>query len=141
MPTKKTTKTTTVKKAVAKKAPVSPAMEHKCACGCGEHCPCHCHRVAHLIKHIIILALVFALGMFCGKMMHCGHATKHMQKMNPVFVNGCLDMASIKCPKMQEELAKADANADGCVSIEEYKAIKKEMRQARKHMRGPKMEK
>ena len=61
--------------------------------------------------------------------------------MHPVFVNGCLDMASIECPKMQEKLATADVNADECISIEEYKAVKKEMKQMRKGKKGPKADK
>ena len=126
MPTKKTTKTmkkTTVKRTIAKPAPV---MEHRYECG--ENCRCHCHGGAHFIKHLIVWAIIFALGMVAGKMMYCGHGPKHMPKMNPVFVNGCLDMSSINCPKMQEKLATADMNGDNCISIEEYKAVKKEMR-------------
>lgn len=136
MPTKKTTtKRTVVKKAAVKSAPV---MEHRCECGCGGHC--HCHGGAHWLKHIIVWAIIFALGMVCGKMMYCGHGMKHMPKMQPVFVNGCLDVSSVKCPMMQEKLANADANADNCVSMEEFKAVKKTMRHGRKGMRGPKPE-
>lgn len=133
MPAKKTTKKATVKKTVVKAAPV---MEHKCQCG--EHCQCHCHCRAHLLKHIIILALVFAIGMVAGKFLPCGHGHKHMQQMHPVFVNGCLDMSSIECPMMQEKLATADVNADECISIEEYRAVKQSMKPAHKGMRGPK---
>lgn len=128
MPAKKTTRKTIVRKPVAKQAPV---MENTCACG--ENCRCHCHGGAHIIKHIIVWAIIFALGMVCGKMMCCHHG-KHMPKMNPVFENGCLQMQSIQCPKMVEKLANADVNGDGCVSMEEYKAVKKEMkRDMRKH--------
>lgn len=134
MPTKKTTK-----KVIAKKA--APAVEHKCMCA--ENCNCHCHGRAHLIKHIIAWAIIFALGMVCGKMMNCGghHGMKHMPQMHPVFENGCLKMDSIECPKMVEKLATADINGDGCISMEEYKAVKKEMnKEMRDHkgMRGPK---
>jgi hypothetical protein len=121
----KTKKVVAKKPATAKSAPV---MEHKCECG--EHCHCHCHGTAHWVKHIIVWALIFALGMACGKMMNCGHGKKHMQKTHPVFVNGCLDTGSIKSPKMQEKLASADVNGDECISIEEYKALKKEMKSA-----------
>lgn len=130
MPTKKTTKKTTVKKTAVKPAPMA---EHKCMCG--ENCNCHCHGGAHWIKHIVAWAIIFALGMVCGKMLDCGHGPKHMPKMHPVFVNGCLNMESVECPKMQEKLMAADVNGDGCISIEEYKAVKKEMK---KEMRGPK---
>ena len=131
MPTKKTIKKTTSKKAAVKAAPV---MERKCECG--EHC--HCHGSAHWVKHIVVWAIIFALGMVCGKMFCCGgHGMKHMPKMHPVFVNGCLDMESIKCPKMQEKLAAADVDANQCISVEEYKAVKKEMRkEMRAHKKG-----
>lgn len=131
MPTKKTIKKTAVKKAAVK---VAPVKEHKCECG--EHC--HCHGSAHWVKHIVVWAIIFALGMVCGKMFCCcGHGMKHMPKMQPVFVNECLDMESIKCPKMQEKLATADIDGNGCISVEEYKAVKKEMRkEMRKHKKG-----
>lgn len=136
MPAKKTT---AVKKAAIKKDSVKPApvMEHKCECG--ENCKCHCHGGAHLVKHIIVWAIIFALGMVCGKMIYGGHGPKHqVPKTHPVFVNGCLDMASVKTPMMKEKLAKADVDGNGCVSIEEYKAVRKEMKPAPKGMQGPK---
>ena len=122
MPAKKLVKKTTVKKVAVKQAPV---MEHKCECG--EHC--HCHGRAHWVKHVIVWAIIFALGVVCGKMVCCGgHGPKHMPKMQPVFVNGCLDMESIKCPKMQEKLAAADIDGNECISVKEYRSVKKEMR-------------
>ena len=127
MPTKKTKnmKKTTVK--------TKPVMEQKCVCG--ENCRCHCHGGAHWLKHLLVWAIIFALGMVCGKILCHGHCHKGMPKMHPVFVNGCLDMQSIDCPKMQEKLATADVNGDECISVEEFKAMKKEMK---KGMRGPK---
>ena len=132
MPTKKTTK-----KVVAKKAPVksAPVMEHKCECG--GNCKCHCHGGAHWVKHLIVWAIIFALGMVAGKMFCCHHGFKHMPKMHPVFVNGCVDMESVKCPKMIEKLAAADVNGDNCISVEEYKAVKKEMRKGMSGPNGP----
>ena len=123
------------RKTVAKKAPVKQTqmMEHRCECG--ENCHCHCHGRVHWVKHIIVWAIIFAIGMVCGKMMNCVHGHKHMPKMQPVFVNGCLDMESVKCPMMQEKLAAADVDGNECISVEEYKAVKKEMR---KEMRGGK---
>ena len=128
MPAKKTVKKTTIKKAAVKSAPV---MENKCECA--GHC--HCHGSAHWVKHVVVWAIIFALGMVCGKLVCCGgHGPKHMPKMHPVFVNGCLDMESIKCPKMQEKLATADVDGNECISVAEYKAVKKEMFKAmRKH--------
>jgi len=135
----KQTKTTTKKRTVAAKA--TPVMEHTCACG--KECPCGCHKHGsmHVIKHIIVWAIIFALGMACGKMMNCQHPGKKMMfhHKQPVFTNGCLDIQSIECPKMQEDIVKADVNGDNCISIEEYKTFKKENRQMfRKGMRGPK---
>ena len=133
MPAKKTTKKTTVKKSTVKPAPV---MEHKCACG--ETCRCHCNAYAHWVKKIVVLAIVFALGMVCGKMLcSCNHHGKHMPKMNPVFAEGCLQMESIPCPKMQEKLIAADVNGDNCISIEEYKAVKAEMKKDMHGHHGP----
>ena len=135
MPTKKTTKKS-VKKTTVRNVAVKPApvMEHKCECG--EHC--HCHGSAHWVKHVIVWAIIFALGMVCGKLVCCGgHGMKHMSKMHPVFVNGCLDMESVKCPKMQEKLATADVDGNECISVEEFKAVKKEMRKdMRAHRKG-----
>ena len=144
MPTKKTTKKTAVKKTTVKKAPV---MEPKCACG--ENCQCHCHGGAHWVKHVIVWAIIFALGMVAGKMLGCCH--KHhpnMPEKNPVFINGCLDMNSVECPKMQEKLMAADVDGNECISIEEYKAVKKEMRKEMRKFghngpkgpRGPEMD-
>ena len=130
MPTKKTTKKVIAKKTAVKSAPVA---EHKCMCG--ENCNCHCHGSAHWVKHVIAWAIIFALGMVCGKMMNCNHGPEHMPKMNPVFENGCLKMDSIDCPMMREKLMTADVDGNECISVEEYKAVKKEMK---KDMRGPK---
>ena len=137
MPTKKTIKKTTVKKT----SPVKAATTSENKCMCAENCKCHGHGCAHFVKHIIIWAIIFALGMVCGKMIcGCHNGMKHMSKMNPVFENGCLKMDSINCPKMAENLIDADVNGDECISIEEYKAVKKEMR-GHKGMRGPRMDK
>jgi len=138
MPAKKTTKKTIVKKTAVKSAPV---MEHEHKCPCGEGC--HCHGRAHWVKHIVVWAIIFALGMVCGKMFCCGghHGMKHMPKMNPVFENGCLKMDSIDCPMMREKIKAADVNGDECISLEEYKAAKSEMKKemrGSKGMRGPK---
>ena len=121
MPTK-TTKKTTVKKVVSKPEVVA---EHKC--GCDEHCNCHCHGSAHWIKHVIVWAIIFALGMATGKIMNCGHPHKVAPKTHPVFTNGCLDMNSVKSPKLREKLETADISGDACISVEEYKAVRKAM--------------
>ena len=116
-------KNTAVKKA-------APVREHNCVHDCP--CGCHKHGMGHRIKHVVILLLVFILGYACGKMFWFGPMhhpmmphMPHMQHMQrPVFINGCLDMQSIKSQKMQEVLMSADVNGDACVSEEEYKAFK-----------------
>ena len=119
-------------KRITKKAPIkqsaarpAPAMKRECGCGNDCMCGCHKHGSMHIVKHIIVWAIIFALGLACGKMMNCGHHRKMPPKMQPVFTNGCLDMASVKCPKMSEQLQKADVNGDNCISVEEYKAWKR----------------
>lgn len=135
MPTKTTTKKVTVKKNVPVKS--TPVRESKCACG--GKCNCHYHGAAHLIKHIIVWAIIFALGMVCGKMMcGCHHGMKHTPKMNPVFENGCLKVDSVGCPMMREKLMAADMDGNECISLEEYKAVKKGMRE-HNGPRGPRM--
>lgn len=126
--TKKTATKSVVKRTNVKMAPVT---EHKCACG--ADCSCHCHGSAHWIKHVIVWAIIFALGMACGKMMDCGHHTKRMMRQKqPVFTNGCLDVKSIECPKMREDIVKADVNGDNCISVEEYKVWRKANKPPRK---------
>ena len=118
----------TAKKMSAKKMPskTMSGMEKGCNCGDVCHCGCHKHGSMHVVKHVIVWAIIFALGLACGKMMSCGHYKKmYRKKMQPVFTNGCLDMVSIKCPKMSEEIIKADVNGDNCISVEEYKVWKK----------------
>ena len=135
----------TTKKAPVKKTEVKtvPATEHKC--GCGENCKCHCHGRAHLIKHILILALVFALGMVCGRVLYS--PAKHKpanQRMHPVFVNGCLDVKSVTNKKLQEKLKTADADNNECISMEEYRAARRELFPVNKGQRsakGPKASK
>jgi hypothetical protein len=82
---------------------------------------------------------MFILGFLVAFFFACPchkHGPK-MPRMHPVFVNGCLDMQSVKCPKMQEMLAVADVDANGCVSEEEYRMAKRAMR---REMREQKME-
>lgn len=135
MPTKKTKKTVTkktVKPAVKRAVRVEPTMPEMHACACGAECKCGCK--CGKFKKFIVLFIVFCIGFAVAKFTCC-HGMRHhmrgMPEMQPVFVNGCLDMESVKCPKMQELLKNADVNADECISIEEFDAIKPE----RKHRR------
>lgn len=119
---KQTNKKPTVKKTAVKPVPV---MEHRC----GSDCPCGCHRhgAGHRVKHVVALLIIFVLGYACGRTMcfrHAGIMMGPAKMHHPVFTNGCLDMKSVQCPKMQETLMSADINGDGCISVEEYKAFK-----------------
>jgi len=91
--------------------------EYHCGCSCGP------------VKKTIILTCMFLLGFAVAKFAFCDCKACHHRfaKEHPVFVNGCLDMQSIKCPKMQEMLANADMDADGCVSVSEFNAVKRIM--------------
>ncbi len=130
MAPKKTTKrTATNRKTVARTAPVmAPAPEmHECHCGT----ECRCHRgctFCHIVKKIVVFAIIFALGFATAKL--CCMGSHHGMHRGPRahFVNGCLDTTDIKCPKMLEALPAMDINQDGCITREEYKIVKHEMR-------------
>lgn len=142
-----------VKKAAAKKAPVktvaAPAVEEKvvmtapmaapCAqdCGCNGGKKCKCGGFGRFLKKLVIFLVIFALGFTAAKFctmhkMHRGFGGPRVE-----FVNGCADVSKIACPEMAAKIAAADVNGDGCISKEEFKAAKKEMR---KEMRGCKGE-
>lgn len=125
---RKTTKTTkTTKRVIKKSAPAVAVAPEMHECQCGAACKCGCHHGK--FKKFIVLLIVFLLGFAVAKMVPC-HKFHRMHKgmqMHPVFQNGCLDMASIKCPKMVETLQASEANADGCITMGEFKEIKKAM--------------
>lgn len=117
--TTKTTKRTTTKRVV--KPAVAPAPElHEMHCGC----KCTPMKKAFYLGGMFILGFLVAFFFVCP----CHKHGPKMPHMHPVFVNGCLDTTSVKCPKMQEALAVADADANGCVTEEEFRAVKRAMR-------------
>ncbi|MBP5485196.1 MAG: hypothetical protein J6Y07_00600 [Alphaproteobacteria bacterium] len=123
---KKVTKRTT-KRPVMTTVPAPEVHE----CHCGTSCGCGCH--GGKFKKFIILLIVFALGFAVAKITCC-HGHRHMPKMQPKFENGCLVMDSIKCPKMQQNLIVADVDLNGCISREEFRAVKKSMfKEMREH--------
>ena len=143
-PVKKTTTKKTVKAPVNEPMAAMPAHEHHAHHGCGAHCGCGCQDgrackcgggfwrfVKNLFWFLVIFALGFAACMFLCDKPH------HMRgpKMPVVFVNGCLDMAQVPCPKLQAALASADVNGDGCVTRDEYRAVKKQLRAMRQDAR------
>ena len=131
-------KTASVKKTVATKAPakkvaakkVSPkkvakpemkpvivAQEVTHECTCGKNCKCGC-RAGRFFKKLVIVLIVFALGFAAAKMLGC------CKKPMPRFVDGCMDITSVKCPKLQAELPMMDINGDGCITHQEFDAYK-----------------
>ena len=112
----------TIKKETRRAAPVVSAPEpHACPCGCG------CHHGK--FKKFVVLLIVFLLGFAVAKMTSCRGPHMHgMPKIHPVFQNGCLVMDSIKCPKMVEALQNADADANGCISKEEFRTVKRQFK-------------
>lgn len=127
MPKKSTTKKTT--KTSVKKPVAAPVMDAH-TCSCGADCKCGCH--GGKFRKFIVLLIVFGLGFAIAKITCCSHGRHmprhNMREMHPVFVNGCLDMESVKSPKMKELLQTADTDADNCISIAEYKTVKSAMR-------------
>ena len=47
--------------------------------------------------------------------------------MQPVFVNDCLDLESVKFKRMKEALRTSEANTDGCITREEFSEMKQAM--------------
>ncbi len=151
----KTVKKTTAKAATVKKAPVKKAATKPAAkkvvkatkpaaekiefapvngCGCGEKCPCAQKRCTfgRVIKKLIIALIIFALGFAAAKMCCCHKGFKRAPRVN--FVEGCLDVSSVKCPKLQAALPAMDINQDGCITRDEFRAVKKEMRREIREM-------
>ncbi len=117
-----------VKQTAAEKKVVMPAEMHH-ECNCGKDCACarkSARGFGRFLRKLIFALIIFALGFAAAKMYCCDR--RPMRGARVHFVNGCLDTASVKCPKMQEMLPMMDANQDNCISREEYKAVKKEMR-------------
>lgn len=120
--TKKTTKRAPAKRVVKTAPAKAPAPElHECHCGC----KCTPLKKTFYLGGMFILGFLVAYFAFCP--CHRHHFKHGMPKMHPVFVNDCLDMESIKCPKMTEALATADVDGNGCISVAEFDAVKKSM--------------
>ena len=135
--TKKAPAKKTTKKTATKKAPVVASVVDVKPCGCDKHCACEghchdncaCHHKCGFFKKFILFLIIFALGFVAAKMCCCKKDC--MFKPRPNFENGCL---VVKCPKMQQMMPMMDANHDGCVSKEEFRAHRKQMKH-KKH--GP----
>ena len=126
MPTKKKTNARPAAKRANKPVAATMPETHECHCGC----KCTPLKKCFYLGGMFILG--FLVAYFCACPCH-KHGQK-MHKMHPVFVNGCMDMESVKCPKMREDAVRMDVNADGCVSEDEFRAAKRAMRRnAREH--------
>ncbi|MDR2413274.1 MAG: hypothetical protein LBD50_03645 [Rickettsiales bacterium] len=129
----KTVKKTAAGKVAAKKSktyqakatqPAAAMAQPSCACGSG----CKCGGFGRFVKKLIVFLVIFGLG-FAACLYCCGtHRQFRKDFFHPEFVNGCFDASKIKCPEMLGKLNAADANADGCITKEEFRAIKKNFR-------------
>ena len=108
-PAKKVVKPAAVKPAVAEKPVVTeiPTPVHCCTCT--------------KRKKFIILACTFIVGFLVSQLLFCGCPHKRPRVH---FVNGCVDVTSVKCPKMLEKLPAMDTNNDGCITKAELRAAK-----------------
>lgn len=118
----------TVKKTVAKKVATPKNIKlteikkpelHEYHYGCS----CTPLKKTFYLGGMFLLGFIVAHFAFCP----CHRFEREMLQERPVFVDGCLNMESVKCPKMQEALANADMDADGCISVSEYNAVKRIM--------------
>ena len=124
------------KKPAAKKAAVkevkmaAPVMEmHACGCGadcqCCGGCKCGASKFGRFVRKLVVFLVIFALGFAAAKLCCCG-PRHHGPRMH--FVNGCLDAASVKCPKLAAALPAMDINQDGCITRDEFRQVKRNMR-------------
>lgn len=134
-------KKTPVKKAVMPEmTPTMPTPEmHECGCGhtcaCGADCKCGCRggsKFGRFMKKLIIALIIFALGFAAAKLSDCDEAKFRGPRVH--FVEGCLDIESVECPQLQAALPAMDINQDGCITKDEYRAVKKEMRREIREM-------
>jgi hypothetical protein len=118
--TPKTTKKTTVKPAVKKTVKkTAPVAEHAHCC-CEHKCACKCHH-SGFWKKLVLIVIFFALG-FASAKLCCCHKKSFKKMPRPEFDNGCL---VVKCPKLEKMVPMMDADKNGCVTVEEFKAAKK----------------
>ena len=124
--TKKAAVKKTVKAAAAQESVKQAPMAEEKICKCGPDCKC-AHRgskCARFMLKLIIVLLVFALGFAAARFVD---ANRGFRGPRVDFYNGCLDVASVDCPKLQAVLPMMDINHDGCITHEEYRAVKKEL--------------
>ena len=92
---------------------------------------CHCTKRKRNMILTCVSIIFFLLGMLVYHMFFCdGHHPRYVPRVQ--FVNGCVDVTTVKCPKMLEDLPTIDADHDGCVTKTELRAAKKMMRHHKK---------
>ncbi len=128
---KKTAAKKTVKQATAPQVNESIVVSEMPTCKCGANCncgpDCKCtrggSRFGRFMIKLIMVLIIFALGFGAAKLLDCDE----FRGPRVDFDNGCLDVASVKCPQLQMALPVMDINQDGCITREEYRAVKAEM--------------
>ena len=134
MPTKKTKKVAT--KSVAKKPvkrTVKPAVAPKPVAEIQLPDPyCHCTKRKRNMILTCTVITSFLLGFFTYHLFFCPHHPHFKQRIQ--FENGCVNVETVKCPKLLEQLPAIDADHDGCVTKAELRASKKHMRRHHKPM-------
>lgn len=91
---------------------------------------CHCTKRKRNIILTCVFTGAFVLGFVVSQTFFCGCPNKRAPHVQ--FVNGCVDVTSIKCPKMLEELPMIDADHDGCITKKELRVAKRAMRHHKK---------
>ncbi len=134
-------KTAVKKPATEKKIVAAAPVAHECHCGhtckCSEPCKCACHsgcKFGRIVKKLIVFLVIFALGFAAAKFCPCAKKGPWMRGPRVEFTNGCLDTASVKCQKLLEALPAMDINQDGCITRDEFRAVKREMRREIREM-------
>ncbi len=88
---------------------------------------CHCTKRKRNTILTCVSIIFFLIGFIVSHFFFCGcHHSQPMPRLQ--FVNGCVDTASVKCPKMLEQLPTMDTNNDGCITKAELRAAKRAMR-------------
>ena len=96
---------------------------------------CHCTKRKRNCILTCVFIGSFIIGFLVSQICFCGCCRKHAPKVQ--FVNGCVDVASIKCPKMLEMVPMMDADNDGCITKTELRTAKKAMHHHKKHGEEP----
>lgn len=87
---------------------------------------CHCTKRKRNTILTCVSTIFFLIGFIVSHFFFCDCHHRPMPRLS--FVNGCVDVASIKCPKLLEQLPMIDSNNDGCITRTEMRAAKRAMR-------------